>query len=168
MEGIPVVCFAGWSGSGKTTLIEKLIPALSDRGLRVAVVKHDAHGLFFDGAGKDSRRFSDAGAVCSVVNGPGETAVFLRRPLGLEQTLSLIRDVDLILVEGYKDCAYTQLGLCRGENGKGFTAPFSRFAALITDASVPDAPAPVFGPDDIEGIAAFLVRNRDSFTRSAP
>src|SRR5262245_3840114 len=29
--------FAGWSGSGKTTLIEKLIPRLVKRGLRVSL-----------------------------------------------------------------------------------------------------------------------------------
>ena len=33
-----VVAFAGFSGSGKTTLVERLIPALKMRGLRVSVV----------------------------------------------------------------------------------------------------------------------------------
>ncbi|PKO78571.1 MAG: molybdopterin-guanine dinucleotide biosynthesis protein MobB, partial [Betaproteobacteria bacterium HGW-Betaproteobacteria-13] len=31
---------AGWSGSGKTTLVEKLIPEITSRGLRVSVIKH--------------------------------------------------------------------------------------------------------------------------------
>ena len=168
MEGIPVVCFAGWSGSGKTTLIEKIIPALAGAGYRAAAVKHDAHGLSFDGEGKDSRRLYEAGAVCSVVSGPGETALFLRGEAGLEQILSLLPEADLILIEGYKDCGYTQFGLCRGETGKGFTAPLSRFAALITDLTVPGAPAPVFHPDDIEGIAAFMEKNMDGFTRFNP
>ena len=61
--GTPVIGFAAFSGTGKTTLIEKLIPALVSRGLKVAVVKHDAHGLKFDHEGKDSARFSDAGAA---------------------------------------------------------------------------------------------------------
>ncbi len=168
MDGIPVICFAGWSGSGKTTLLEKLIPALSAAGYRTAAVKHDAHGLSFDGEGKDSRRLYEAGAACSVVSGPGETALFLRGEAGLEQTLTLLPEADLVLVEGYKDCGYTQFGLCRGETGKGFTAPLSRFAALITDTSVPDAPAPVFHPDDIEGIVTFMVKNMDDFTHFNP
>ncbi len=41
----PVLGFAGWSGSGKTTLIERLLPALKERGLLTAVIKHDVHGL---------------------------------------------------------------------------------------------------------------------------
>nr|MBP8133428.1 molybdopterin-guanine dinucleotide biosynthesis protein MobB [Zoogloea sp.] len=35
--------FAGWSGSGKTTLIERVIPEITARGLRVSVIKHAHH-----------------------------------------------------------------------------------------------------------------------------
>ena len=43
-----VVGFAGYSGSGKTTLVEKLIPVLKLRGLRVSVVKHAHHKFDID------------------------------------------------------------------------------------------------------------------------
>ena len=36
---------AGWSGSGKTTLAEKLIAALTARGLDVATIKHAHHAF---------------------------------------------------------------------------------------------------------------------------
>ncbi|MEP6771876.1 MAG: molybdopterin-guanine dinucleotide biosynthesis protein MobB, partial [Polaromonas sp.] len=49
-----VVAFAGYSGSGKTTLVEKLIPALKARGLRVSVVKHAHHKFDIDHPGKDT------------------------------------------------------------------------------------------------------------------
>lgn len=39
----PVFTFVGHSGSGKTTLIEKLLRELSNRGLRVAAIKHAHH-----------------------------------------------------------------------------------------------------------------------------
>ena len=45
---------AGWSGSGKTTLIERLLPAITARGLRVSVVKHAHHDFDIDQPGKDS------------------------------------------------------------------------------------------------------------------
>ena len=51
---IPVIGFSGWSGSGKTTLIEKLIPALHAKGVRVAVIKHDVHGISADETGKEN------------------------------------------------------------------------------------------------------------------
>ena len=65
---IPVLGFAAYSGTGKTTLIEQIIPRLKNEGIRLAVIKHDAHGLKFDKEGKDSWRFSNAGADYSLVN----------------------------------------------------------------------------------------------------
>ena len=46
-----VIGFAGYSGSGKTTLVERLIPELKLRGLRVSVVKHAHHKFDIDHAG---------------------------------------------------------------------------------------------------------------------
>ena len=43
MNHIPVIAFAAYSGTGKTTLIEKLVRELKNRGLRLAVIKHDGH-----------------------------------------------------------------------------------------------------------------------------
>ena len=59
---IPAIAIAAYSGTGKTTLIERLLPALRSRGLRVAVVKHDGHRFDIDREGKDSWRFTQAGA----------------------------------------------------------------------------------------------------------
>ena len=62
-----VVGFAGYSGSGKTTLIERVIPALKARGLRVSVVKHAHHAFDIDHPGKDTYRHREAGAFEVVV-----------------------------------------------------------------------------------------------------
>ena len=160
----PVIGFAAFSGTGKTTLIEKLIPVLTARGLTVAVVKHDAHGLKFDHEGKDSARFSDAGAAYSIVSGPDRAAVFMNRPLQPEEAFRFAPDADLIIVEGYKQGSFTQIGISREAVGKGFTAPLSRFAAVVTDGDVPEGVL-AFGFDDIEKIADFIISNMDSFTR---
>ena len=61
------VGFAGYSGSGKTTLVERLIPALKLRGLRVSVVKHAHHKFDIDHPGKDTHRHREAGAFEVVV-----------------------------------------------------------------------------------------------------
>ena len=53
--------FAGFSGNGKTTLIEKLIPLLVARGLRVSLIKHAHHAFDVDQPGKDSYRHREAG-----------------------------------------------------------------------------------------------------------
>jgi len=62
MTNIPVIAFAAYSGTGKTTLIEKLVCELEDRGLRLAVIKHDGHKFEIDHEGKDSWRFCQSGS----------------------------------------------------------------------------------------------------------
>ena len=58
------------SGTGKTTFIEKLIPLLAARGVRCAVIKSDSHGFNLDTAGKDTARFTAAGAEAVAVSSP--------------------------------------------------------------------------------------------------
>lgn len=102
--GAPVLAVCGFSGSGKTTLLEAAIPRLLERGLAVAVVKHDAHGFEVDRPGKDSDRFFRAGATVTL---SGAQQQFERRGssamLSLEAVLARLgRDHDLLLVEGHK------------------------------------------------------------------
>ena len=109
----PVLAICGWSGSGKTTLIEALLPRLRAQGLRVGVIKHDAHGLQLDAPGKDTDRFFNAGAA-QVVAYDG-TQLFSREPIqedadGSDLALERMRaDLDLILVEGHKDTALPKI-----------------------------------------------------------
>ena len=165
-KAVSVLGFAGYSGSGKTTLIERLIPLLEQEGVRTAVIKHDAHGLRFDTEGKDSRRFAAAGTACSLVNGPSESAIFLRKPLTLEESVraaALLTDAKLVLIEGYKHNSYTRIGIMRRETGKGFPDAAERFAALVTDDETVAAAVPVFHPDDAEGLAGFILENLKAF-----
>ena len=48
MKNPHAIAVVGNSGAGKTTLLERLIPALKGKGLRVGVVKHDAHRFDID------------------------------------------------------------------------------------------------------------------------
>ena len=155
----PVLGFAGYSGTGKTTLLEKIIPILTGKGLNVAVVKHDAHGLQFDHEGKDSDRFAKAGAAYSIVSSQENAAVFIAKTLDPLEAVAYAKDADIILVEGYKNADFDQIGLARAATGKGFTAELSRFRALVTDLPVEKDPGiPVFGFDDPEGIADFILK----------
>lgn len=164
MKGIPILGFAAYSGTGKTTLIEKLVRSLKERGLRIAVIKHDGHDFEIDREGKDSWRFTQAGADISAISSAHKTALIEQRPLSLEQVAALIHDVDLILVEGYKQEQLTQIGICRQATGKGFPADISRYAAVVTDIALGDAEIPCFGLNDIQGLAEFIMKNMDDFT----
>lgn len=164
MKNIPIVAFAAYSGVGKTTLIEKLVRNLKARGLRTAVIKHDGHDFEIDREGKDSWRFTQAGADVSIISSAGKTMFVEQGELSFDQIAAMVHDVDLILVEGYKQESLPQIGICRRDSGKGFPADLSRYAAVVTDTEVGDADIPVFGFDDIEELTEFIMRNRNDFT----
>lgn len=134
---LPVLGICGYSGSGKTTLIEAALPVLLARGLRVTVIKHDAHGLDIDRRGKDSDRFFRAGADV-LLAGPGESALRTHcdGPGDLAAAVDAAIDhCDLVLVEGHKDTPVEKLWL-----------------------SGPEGDAP---PPHVQGVRAVLGRNSD-------
>ena len=168
MTGIPVIAFAAYSGTGKTTLIEKLIIALKEKGLRLAVIKHDGHKFEIDHEGKDSWRFAQAGADITMISSAEKTAYIEQGDLSLEQLLGMVHDVDLILVEGYKNKDLPQIGIARKETGKGFTAEPEHFIALVTDMEI-ETDVPCFGLENIADIADFILerttmKNTNDFT----
>lgn len=168
MTNIPVIAFAAWSGTGKTTLIEKLIRELKSRGLRLAVIKHDGHKFEIDHEGKDSWRFAQAGAEITMISSAEKTAYIEQGDLSLEQLLGMVHNVDLILVEGYKNKDLPQIGIARAETGKGFTAEPEHFIALVSDMEL-ETDIPCFGLNDINAIADFILerttmKNTNDFT----
>jgi molybdopterin-guanine dinucleotide biosynthesis protein MobB len=90
-----VIQVVGSSGSGKTLVVEHCVRRLTLRGLRVGVVKHSHHTP--DLRGKDSARFSSAGASVVVFSGPVSFVVFRSES---EESLRAL-PVDVVLVEGY-------------------------------------------------------------------
>jgi molybdopterin-guanine dinucleotide biosynthesis protein B len=101
----PIVSFVGRSNCGKTTLLEKLIPALAQRGYRIAVVKHTHHReVETDIPGTDSRRLWDAGADHVAFVTPNRVVHTHRYNVepSLAEALRGIHDVDIVLMEGYK------------------------------------------------------------------
>ena len=174
MDGIPVLGFAAYSGTGKTTLLEKVVLELKKKGLRIAGIKHDGHDFDIDHEGKDSWRFSQAGADISIVASAKKVAYMEQRSMEFSQVISMVTDVDLILVEGYKREPISQIGICRRETGKGFTAGLERYVAVVTDLEERELiemegaaiQRPKFAFDEAEKIAEFIVEYKDSFTRN--
>ena len=104
MISYPAFGICGYSGSGKTTLIEALIPRLRTRGLKVGVVKQDAHGLDIDREGKDTDRIFKAGADVFIRDDVQTFARCHRQgDVPLPHLITQIGpQYDLILVEGHK------------------------------------------------------------------
>jgi molybdopterin-guanine dinucleotide biosynthesis protein B len=134
---IPIISFIGSSGSGKTTLLEKVVTELENRDIRVAVIKHAPHGdLDFDINGKDSQRYSSAGAVVSIVSGPKEIAFIKKTDHDLspdEITRLIDPDVDVILTEGFKHAGTLKIEVHRKSIETELLANPNELLAVITD-----------------------------------
>ena len=154
----PVVVFTGWSGSGKTTFLEKLLPQLTARGLRVNLVKHDAHGFQMDKPGKDTWRFARAGAAATAISGPNGWAVLSPDRIGLEELIARLPPADLILVEGHKHSPYPKVEIHRRATGKPFIVRDGTLLAAVTDEPIDGIAAPQLGLEDVSGCAELLIR----------
>ena len=157
MVDVPIYSFVAYSGTGKTTLLEKLVAELKSRGLRVAVIKHDAHEFDIDHEGKDSWRFTRAGADVTVVVSDSKAVIMENRPVPLEDLLEKITDVDIILTEGYKSGTWPKIAIRRSATGNPLPIAQEDCIAIVTD--VPEqTDTPCFGLDDICGLADFIQR----------
>lgn len=153
---IPVLSLAAWSGTGKTTFLEKLIPALKRRGLRVAVLKHDGHQFDMDREGKDTWRMTQAGADVTAIFSDSRAAILENRPLTAADMVARIRDVDLILLEGMKTGPWPKLALYRADSGKPLPLPAADCLAVVSDRPVAGA-THTYNLEDAEGVAAFIL-----------
>jgi len=161
-SGVRVLGIAGWSGSGKTTLITKLIPLLSQRGIRVATLKHAHHAFDVDQPGKDSYEHRKAGACEVIVSSARRWVQMHEVGSGTEATLpELLRRLspcDLVLVEGFKTERHPKMEVFRAEVGKAPLHPGdSRIVAIASDQQFPASGLQVVDINDIAAVAEMVL-----------
>jgi molybdopterin-guanine dinucleotide biosynthesis protein B len=151
----------GASGSGKTTLIEKIVPCLKARGLRVSTVKHAHHGFDMDRPGKDSWRHREAGAEEILVVSGGRWALLHQardgEDLSLPVLMRRLRPVDIVLVEGFKLAGIPRLEVYRPLLGKPPLYPADpSISAVASDLPVESGGRPRLALNDAAGVADFV------------
>lgn len=154
----PVISIVAKSGTGKTTFIEKLIPQLNVRGLRVGVMKHHSHPTPFDVPGKDTYRHADAGADIVVGACPVQVAIF-RQENGTADLDAVVArhfaGLDVVLTEGFARGPYPKIELHRAAHSAGLLCEPHELMALVTDESLPYT-IPQFDLDDAAGVADLI------------
>ncbi|MDX2193522.1 MAG: molybdopterin-guanine dinucleotide biosynthesis protein B [Gemmatimonadales bacterium] len=164
---LPHVGFVGTSGSGKTTLLERVLPILTDAGVRVGVLKHARAGVLLDKPGKDSFRAREAGAAQVLLAARDRWALMAeqRDPLeepGLHEMLPrfFAAELDVVLVEGFAHEPYPKIEVWRPAHAR---APLCwpsdpSVLACATDAAVPPAsPVPLLPLNSPDVVARFVV-----------
>ncbi|MCW4010332.1 MAG: molybdopterin-guanine dinucleotide biosynthesis protein B [Candidatus Bathyarchaeota archaeon] len=97
-----LVAVVGGKHSGKTTLIENITRQLQSRGYRVGAVKEMVRIPTLDTPETETDRYTAAGADAVVAVPREETVVFIKRRLGIQETLDYLHGMDFVLLEGFE------------------------------------------------------------------
>ncbi|MCL1929116.1 MAG: molybdopterin-guanine dinucleotide biosynthesis protein B [Treponema sp.] len=155
----PILSVVGNSGAGKTVYLEKLIPELKSRGLRLGIIKNDVHGFDIDIPGKDSWRLTRAGADSIMIVSPQKMALIEHwaKKESLEQTASRIKNVDLIITEGFRTGSAPKIEIRRTASGHEPIFEPGLLFAIVSDAVAPESPCPWFPLDNPKPLADYII-----------
>ena len=153
------VAFTGPSNSGKTTLIEKIAKRLIS-SYKIAIIKNDpSDKAKFDKEGKDSYKFFQTGAEV-VVTSPTRTTYFSHRQKSLDEIVDMIRDFDILLVEGLKYLPLPRIAVFRGEVDESY---FRYVKAVAIDDSIDKTQIPsnieILNLNNIDEIIEWVLNN---------
>jgi molybdopterin-guanine dinucleotide biosynthesis protein MobB len=162
----PILGFAAFSGTGKTTLLLKLIPILKASKLRIAVIKHAHHKFDVDKPGKDSYELRKAGATPMLISSSRRIVIMIdkeeEQEPDLNDLLSYINpeNVDLVLIEGFKQWPFAKIELHRPATGKPLLFPDDKhIIAIAHDGTLnTQTDIPVMDINNSAQIAEFVLQ----------
>ena len=155
----PILSVVGNSGSGKTVYLEKLIPELKSRGIRLGVVKNDAHGFDIDIPGKDSWRLTQAGADITMIASPKKLAVIEQwaEKESLELMANRMNNVDLIITEGFRTGNAPKIEIRRAACDHEPIFKGEQLFAIVSDVATHEGFVPCFPLDNPKPLADFIM-----------
>ncbi|MFE3573181.1 molybdopterin-guanine dinucleotide biosynthesis protein B [Lysinibacillus sp. NPDC059133] len=130
-----ILQIVGYQNSGKTTLMEQLITQATTDGFRVGTIKHHGHGgIPMIESSKDSVRHEKAGASVTAVEGEGTLRMSIHQSnwqladiLAIYETFNM----DIILIEGYKNEDYPKVVLLRKAEDESLLQKVSNIVCVL-------------------------------------
>lgn len=161
-----IIGISGWSGSGKTQLMSKLIKYFVEVcNLRVCALKH-AHSSFeIDQKGKDSFKFSHAGASSVIISSSRQWAIINKvenKEPSLKDLLKGTKKFDLVLIEGWKFEKIKKIEVFRKKINKPLLCEKNRdFIAVATTSKTLKIRKniPILNLNNIEEVAKFILNH---------
>ena len=148
-----VFCVSGVKNSGKTTLITELIKAFNEEGYRVGVIKHDGHEFEIDIEGTDSYQYRQAGSEAAVIYSQTQYALIQSwKSVDVEQLISYLTDMDLIMVEGLKHSHYPKVEVVREK----MVCQEQNLLAIVTDSDFQHERVKTLKRHDISALIAII------------
>lgn len=157
---IPVISIVGYSNSGKTTVLTKIIAEIKARGYKVAIIKHHKGDFDIDHEGKDTYEHMKAGADTTILSSPNKFAIVskVESEKKLDELISYIEDVDIIITEGYKKEKKPKIEVFRKlNNSERIKGIEKELIAIVSDDDITED-IPKFSLKDIKSIVDFIER----------
>ena len=160
---IPIIGICGAAGSGKTTLLCRVISYLAGQGLKVGALKHHGHPepLLLDQPGKDTACLLEAGAARAILAHAGGVNLFaapeMARLTPRDIAQSLLGDLDLVLVEGYKSAELDKIEVVAPGREPLLPSGGRLLALTRRGGSGVEAGLPVLDADQPAAVAGFVL-----------
>lgn len=145
--------------------MRQLIPCLSARSMRTAIVKHAHHDFDIDYPGKDSYELRKAGASQVLVGSAQRWAMIVETTSSREPELTeflhrlVTADIELILVEGFRDENFPKIEVHRRTLGRNLFYPSDEFIIAVAsdDVAMHKSDLTILDINDVDSIADFLI-----------
>lgn len=157
----PVIAICGIKNSGKTTVLEKLIPELISRGLKVAVFKNGGH-FTPDMPGTDTYRFLQVGASGTLFFDDEQYQISRKLLPPYEELFIQFPEADLLLVEGLRGTELPKLEIIKPNDERSPALSEDKVLGYIAENGAYTSSKPVFDRDDVKGIADFIMELYES------
>ena len=153
-----VFAVSGIKNSGKTTLVSKLVTALTQRGYKVGVIKHDGHDFQADHEGTDSYKHKAAGAQNVIVY--SKTKLMMVQDLeepNIEAIIKLQKDMDIIILEGMKYSSFPKIEVVRKAISQEIVCDPNTLLAVATDVEMKIGDIPITPLNNLEAILEIVL-----------
>ena len=159
-KDVPVVLIIGKQDVGKTTLIKLIIPRLKKKGYRVGTIKYNIPYFEIDYEGKDTYTYYQAGADVVSISSPKKLAIIKRinrKPPSIKDIIEHnYRDVDIVLVEGYKKWRYPYVEIYSNNRQIESADKVHKNNLKITSNTEISSPIPIFKKTDLKNVIKFI------------
>lgn len=160
-----ILAVSGRKNSGKTTLITRILPVLSEYGLKVATIKHDGHDFDADIPGTDTYRHMEAGAYGTAIFSSEKYMVIKKQSSVLpEHLMEQFPEADLLILEGFKHADYPKIEVLRKANSTECVCTGGHLLGIAADCRPEEITGehtnvPILNLNDPQEIAEFI-KNR--------
>lgn len=151
------------SNVGKTFVIQGIIRELKLRGYSVATIKHDVHGFDIDKKGKDTYKHREAGAETVIISSKNRLAMIkeLEEEIELNEVIRLVKDKDIILVEGYKKSNLRKIEVYRKGISENIITPKDKLIAIASDIELDISDVDVINKEDYKELVNLIEKEEE-------